>query len=53
MKLKKIEHKLTVCKVADISEIDMNADFFIIASKENPRFCKRRNEFAFNIMRYL
>jgi hypothetical protein len=23
MKLKKIEHKLTVCKVADISVIDM------------------------------
>lgn len=30
MELKKLEHSLTVCKVADISEIDMTADFYFI-----------------------
>lgn len=30
MELKKIEHKLTVCKVADISDIDMTAEFYFI-----------------------
>ena len=30
MELKKIEHELTVCKVADVSEIDMSADFYFI-----------------------
>ena len=34
MKLKKIEHKLTVCKVADISAIDMNADFYFIGKTD-------------------
>ena len=34
MKLKKIEHKLTVCKVEDISEIDMNADFYFIGKTD-------------------
>lgn len=30
MELKRIEHKLTVCKVADISDIDMTAEFYFI-----------------------
>ena len=28
MELKKLEHNLTVCKAADISEIDMTADSY-------------------------
>ena len=28
MELKKLEHNLTVCKVADISEIDMTVDSY-------------------------
>ena len=34
MELKAIEHKLTVCKVADISSIDLSADFFFIAKTD-------------------
>ena len=34
MELKKIEHELTVCKVADISEIDMSADFYFIGKTD-------------------
>jgi hypothetical protein len=34
MELKKIEHKLSVCKVADISDIDMNADFYFIGKTD-------------------
>ena len=30
MNLKKIPHKLTVCKVPDISDIDISADFYFI-----------------------
>ena len=30
MELKKIEHKLSVCKVADISDIDLNAEFYFV-----------------------
>ena len=30
MNLKKISHKLTVCKVSDISDIDISADFYFI-----------------------
>lgn len=30
MNLKKIPHKMTVCKVSDISDIDMGADFYFI-----------------------
>ena len=30
MELKKIEHKLTVCKLADISGINFGADFYFI-----------------------
>lgn len=30
MELKKIEHKLTVCKAADISDINFGADFYFI-----------------------
>ena len=32
MELKKIEYKLTVCKVADASDIDMTADFYFVAN---------------------
>ncbi len=34
MELKKVEHKLTICKVAEISEIDMNADLFFIGKTD-------------------
>ncbi|MBE6040750.1 MAG: ACT domain-containing protein [Clostridiales bacterium] len=34
MELKRIEHKLTVCKVADISDIDMSADFYFIGKTD-------------------
>ncbi len=34
MELKAIEQKLTVCKVADISSIDLSADFFFIAKTD-------------------
>lgn len=30
MELKRIDHKLTVCKVAEISSINMNTDFYFI-----------------------
>ena len=30
MNLKKISHKLTVCKVSDISDIDISANFYFI-----------------------
>lgn len=30
MKLKKINHKLTVCKVADVSNINMETEFYFI-----------------------
>ena len=34
MELKKIAHKLTVCKVDDISEIDISADFYFIGKTD-------------------
>ncbi len=34
MELKKIEHKLTVCKVADISSINMDADLFFLGKTD-------------------
>ena len=34
MELKRIEHDLTVCKVRDISEIDMTAGFFFIGKTD-------------------
>ena len=34
MELKKIEHKLTVCKVADVSDIDLTADFYFIGKTD-------------------
>lgn len=34
MELKKINHKLTVCKVADVSDIDMSADFYFIGKTD-------------------
>lgn len=30
MKLKKLDHKLTVCKVADVSDVDTGKDFSLI-----------------------
>ncbi len=34
MELKRIPHRLTVCKVADVSVIDMNADFYFIGKTD-------------------
>ncbi len=34
MELKKIEHKLTVCKVFGTSDINMNADFYFIGKTD-------------------
>ena len=34
MELKKIEHRLTVCKVADISDIDVTTDFYFIGKTD-------------------
>ena len=34
MELKKIAHKLTVCKVADISETDLTSDFYFIGKTD-------------------
>ena len=34
MELKIIEHRLSVCKVADISDIDLKADFYFIGKTD-------------------
>ena len=34
MELKKIDHKLSVCKVADILSIDLKADFYFIGKTD-------------------
>ena len=34
MELKRIEHKLSVCKVTDISDIDLNKDFYFIGKTD-------------------
>ena len=34
MELKMIEHNLTVCKVRDVSDIDITAEFFFIGKTE-------------------
>ena len=34
MELKRIDHKLTVCKVTDISDINMDADFYFIGKTD-------------------
>ena len=34
VELKKIPYKLTVCKVADISAVDINADFYFIGKTD-------------------
>ena len=34
MELKKIKHKLSVCKVTDISDIDFNTDFYFIGKTD-------------------
>ena len=42
MELKRIDHKLTVCKVADLSEVDLNAEFFFIGKTDEELYvvCK-------------
>lgn len=42
MKLKKLEHKLTVCKVADINDVDTGKDFYFIGKtdEETSLVCK-------------
>ena len=34
MELKKLEHKLSVCKVADLAEIDLAADLYFIGKTD-------------------
>ncbi len=34
MKLKKLNYDLTVCKVASVADLDLNADFFFIGRTE-------------------
>ena len=34
MELKRIDYKLTVCKVAEVSSIDMNSDFYFIGKTD-------------------
>ncbi len=34
MELKKIAYKLTVCKVADVSDINMTADFYFVGKTD-------------------
>ena len=34
MELKKLDYKLTVCKVADISAVDLTADFYFIGKTD-------------------
>ena len=34
MELKKIDYKLTVCKVTEVSNINMNADFYFIGKTD-------------------
>lgn len=45
MELKRLEHPLTVCKVADISDIDVNDDFYFIGKtdEEISLVCKTEN----------
>ena len=44
MELKKIAHKLTVCKVADISEIDLTSDFYFIGKTDEELYLVCRTE---------
>ena len=34
MKLKRLEHQLTVCKVSDIQDIDLSADYYFIGKTD-------------------
>ena len=34
MVIKKLDHKLTVCKVADISDVDTGKDFYFIGKTD-------------------
>ena len=40
MKLKKIPYALTVCKVRQISDIDLDSDFYFIGKKEVSLVCR-------------
>ena len=53
MKLKKLEHKLTVCKLKDISDIDMSADFYFIGKtdEELSLVCKTEDAPKYTIER--
>lgn len=53
MKLKKLEHKLTVCKLKDISDIDMSADFYFIGKtdEELSLVCKTEDTPKYTIER--
>jgi len=45
MELKRIPHKLSVCKVADIADIDLTAEFYFIAKtdEELSLVCKTKD----------
>ena len=34
MKLKKLPHHLTICKVADMDDIDLNSEFYFIGKTD-------------------
>ena len=53
MELKKIEHNLTVCKVRDISDIEMMAEFYFIGKtdEELSLVCKTEDTPAVTIER--
>ena len=53
MELKKIEHNLTVCKVRDISDIDMTVEFYFIEKpdEELSLVCKTEDTPAVTIER--
>ena len=34
MELKRIEHDLTVCKVRDVSDIDMSSEFYFVGKTD-------------------
>ena len=44
MELKKLDYDLTVCKVSDVSDIDMNAEFYFIGKTDEEISLVCRNE---------
>ena len=54
MELKRIDHKLTVCKVKDVSSINLDADFYFIGrtDEELSLVCKQkiRHKIRSNVM---